>query len=245
MTLELWSDDPTTNLPSRRVSGGTWQISAALGDTWQGTNLDLDVAPPLPTAYWIVWTDPGMSTAPYQPGGTTMPTARLVSGLWKLQPTPEALKWRLYCGRLDAAHVSVFGQPCPTSRGYWGTLFTNQAPAVGNGNFVVEGTGFVPGQVALLLFGPNQFGWVVPGLPPGCQQWSDTAYVQTHNTGTGDVRANAGGSGAAGHVTFALAIPANPVLVGLFVSSQVAVLDPPHAVAMPFSLSNGLHVTVF
>jgi len=126
-------------------------------------------------------------------------------------------------------------------------MFTNQQPAVGNADFAVEGTGFPPGLTAMLVLGldPTFVGMAVPGLPQGCMQLTDDHVVRFGATGTGDVLANAASPGASGHVSFALPIPANGALAGLFVSSQVAVLDPAYGVPLPFATSNALHIVVF
>jgi hypothetical protein len=244
MKLELWHNDPSTNLPWVRRAGGTWQIDPSLGNAWQGANLDLDIVPFLGEQDWVVWTEPGSSTEPYEPGGATLPTATLAGGTWTLQPS-VALKCRLFCTWLDGAHVttSVFPR-CPTFPGYWGTLFTNQQPAVGNASFAVEATGFPPAQTALLALGLNPNGSVsLPGLL--CPLQTDAVATSLGATGTGDVRASATGPGASGHAAFPLPIPANPGLAGLYVGAQVGVLDPAFAAPLPFVTSNALRIVVF
>jgi hypothetical protein len=62
-------------------------------------------------------------------------------------------------------------------------------------------------------------------------------------TGTGDVRADATTTGAAGHVAFRLPVPPDAQLVGLEVWTQLTVLDP--ATRGGFAASNPLRVIVF
>lgn len=239
MTVEIWSENPATNLPMTRLAGGTWQISSALGNSWQGANLDAVTPMVASTPYWIVWIDPGFSTLPIEPGGVAVPTAL---GSWT-STAASALKCRLFCGLLDGQNVSPFGSPCAGSTGRLGTVFTNQAPTVGNAGFTFEGTGFPSGVFAILALGrnPNWISIPVPGLASGCMQNTDI-FVDTFGTiGTGNTR----GPTAAGQVTFALAIPPIAAVAGTFVAAQIAALDTGLTAPIPLMVSNALRVTVY
>ncbi len=246
MKLEVWYDDPVTNLPLRRWCGGTWQISPALGVAWQGTNLDLDLAG-VSWPVWIVWTEPGGSFEPYEPGGATVPTAQLVNGVWT-QVAPAAPKLRFYCGYLDGRNVTLPGSPngrCWGTGGF-GTLFTNQPPSLGNAAFAFEGTNFLPNTIAMLVLGTNPNGLAaVPGLPGGCAIRSAADVIVWRQTGGGDVRAGAGLPGAAGHVWFPAPLPANPSLRGLLVTAVAGAWDPGVAWSPPFVVAPPVHVTLF
>jgi hypothetical protein len=241
MMLEIWHE--TGGLPSSRWSGGTWQISHALGTDWQGANTDLDLAG-VTQPVWVVWTEPGSSTEPYEPGGVTVPTAQLINGVWTLLPAQTAPKLRFHCQRLDGAHVTVpyfsTGGGCWAWSGIgWGTLFTNQQPAVGNADFALEGTSFLSGQLA----------WLVLGTTPGggafqCTLQNDRTVALWGFIGTGDVRASAATTGAARHVTFPLPIPTNSQLAGMFITGQLVVFDPA-STPLPFTVSNILHIVLF
>ena len=251
MKLELWNSDPVTNLPRSRAAGGTWRIDSSLGVTWQGTNLDLDIVPF--GSMWIVWTEPGLSTEPIEPGGTTFTTAQLIGSNWILLPQPQALKFRLFCQWLEQPNVTVpvsgcpiqlRGCACPTFTGFWGTLFTNQQPTVGNAAFALEGTGFPTAAPALLGLDLTNSPGSLFGLPAGCVVYPGNGDIVLGGTGSGDVLANWATTGAAGHTTFPLPIPPNPALSGLIARAQLAVYDARFSAPLPFSLSNGLRIVV-
>jgi hypothetical protein len=243
-TLELWDHDPVANTPGVRLGGGTWQIAPGLGVTWQGCNFDQAVPVLQGNDYWLVWTDPGSTRLPYEPGGTTLPMMRRSGTSW-LPGTPQPLKFRLFCGYLDSASVSNLGFACPATNGQIGVAFTNELPNLGNAAFKIEGSGFAPGSLAVLVAGwdPN---WVVapiPGAAVGCTQNTDVLNATFAITGTGTVRSNTT-VGAAGHVTFPFAIPPSPGLVGLFLGTQLAGLDAASTAAVPFSFSNAVRFVV-
>ena len=250
MQLELWPNDPTTNMPLARHAGGTWRIDASLGNAWQGTNLDLDIVPSAP--YWIVWTEPGLSTEPIEPSGFVFPAAQRIGSTWTLLPQPRALKVRLFCQWLEQPNVTIppgcpingRGCACPTSTGYWGTLFTNQQPAVGNLSFALEGTGFLPGALAFLGVDPTDSSSLASGFPQFCAAYPGNPQFLFGSTGTGDVLSNWATTGASGHSTFPLPIPPNAALSGLIARAQLAVYDPTLTAPLPFTLSNGLRIVV-
>lgn len=245
MTLEVWSD--ANNLPGTRLGGGTWRIWPSLGNSWQGANLDTPVLLAAQTAYWLVWIEPGFSTVPHEPGGTTIPAARRSGTTWSALAAPAALKYRILCNRIDGASVTNYGQPCGTTQGALGTAFSNHEPKVGNADFSIEGTGFPNGAAAALLIGvnPNFVTTPVPGLPTGCALHTDILVNFVGKTGTGNQRANVITVGAAGHVWFQLGIPASGSLVGTYLATQIAVLDASSTAALPFVMTNALRLKVY
>jgi hypothetical protein len=242
MTLEIWSDSGS-NLPLQRLGGGAWKISMTMPRAWQGTNFDAVVPVSQGVPYWLVWTEPGSSLIPVEPGGNTALSARRASGGTWTTRTADAPKFRLFCNLLDAQNVFAHGTPCAGAAGL-GTALTNQAPTVGNADFLVDGTGFPPGQPAVLVLGfdSNWNSIPLPGGPPGCSLHVDPFLLFAGATGTGNVRAS---TGSAGHVFFPLPIPAVSQLAGLFFATQVAVLDTSFAVPLPFVTSNGLRLVIY
>lgn len=239
MTLEIWDENPANTLPGTRIAGGTWRINPA--KDWQGTNLDMPAVLQANTNYWIVFTEPGWSTPPFQPSGTTMPGARLSGGSW-VGAGATALKCRLYCGLLDQQNVASFGAVCTSSTGTFGTLFTNQAPTLGNADFRIEGTGFASGALVFLVLGmvPQYPSIPVPGTA-NCFQSTDALITLVDFTGTGNVRAPL----AFGHATFPIPLPSGAGYLGLYFAPQLAALDPGSLTPIPFVTSNALQVTVF
>ncbi|MCA8977610.1 MAG: hypothetical protein KDC98_22995, partial [Planctomycetes bacterium] len=156
MTVEIWDEDPSApGLPYTRLAGGTWQSSAIM--SWQGANLDNAVVMQPTSNYWIVFTEPGWSTPPIEPGGaTTLPSARYSSGAWTAI-TAAPLKFRIFCSQLDVQGAVPFGAACPSSAATVGTMFTNEEPMIGNADFRLEGSGF----------GANALTFMVLGMTPG------------------------------------------------------------------------------
>ena len=241
MSIEMWSD--VGGAPGVQLGAGTWKVSGALGAAWQGANFDTPVIVTAGQPVWVMWIDPGFSVMPTEPSGVTVPSATRNGSTWSLTGTFDAPKVRLFCSLLDDAQASVFGQPCAGSAGGFGSLFTNQQPNVGNAEFAYEGSGFRPGQPVLLVLG-FQSSWVsipVPGLALGCLQHTDVVATVLGLSGTG----NQQGPTASGHVSFPFPIPNDPGLLGLFLGAQLAGADPTLASPLPFSVSNGLQITVF
>jgi hypothetical protein len=244
LKLEIWSNNPVTNLPQSRITGGTWKISFALGNAWQGTDFDTLAVLNGGTPYWIVLVDPGFTTVPEEPGGATlMPRAMLTGANWGAVAGQGALKMRLFCTQLDSANVAVTGSPCTLASGRWGTLFTNQAPAVGNANFYLESSGFNSSSLTILVLGINPAfaATPIPGLAIGCMQSTDAFALATATTGAGNV----GSTAAANYVSFALAIPNNPALAGFYLGAQTAGYDAALSTPIQFAVSNGLGITLF
>ena len=243
MVLEIWSHDPATSLPLARLAGGAWKISTASPLMWQGTNLDAPITLVPPNSYWLVWTEPGGCRVPYETGGTTLPAARRPSGgAWATTAATE-LKFRIFCNLLDAKNVKPKGPSCSTPAGL-GSLYTNQAPTVGNAEFLLDGSGFPSGASAALLLGvqPAFPSVPLPGGNPLCLLHTDIVIIVSGLTGTGNVRQTAGSSG---HVFFPLAVPAIPGLAGGYLGAQLAVLDSTSAYSIPFATTNGLQITIY
>jgi hypothetical protein len=240
MSLAVWDEDPSNpGQPGTRLAGGTWRINPTI--SWQGTNFD-NVAVMLPNqSYWIVLTEPGWSTPPSQPGGTTMPFMSGTSGSW-VAGNPQALKFRLYCGLLDDQGVVAFGNSCPSSSGSLGTAFSNGSPAVGNTGFRIEGTGFDAGVPILNALGLT-LGFPSVPLPgvPSCFVSTTLDITMASITGTGNVRA----AGASGHAWFDIGIPANPALQGFYFASQLVALDATATTSLPIVTSNAAQMTVY
>lgn len=239
--LEVWSNDPATNLPQSRIAGGTWKIAQSPTATWQGANFDTIAVLTPGTQYWLVWNEPGFCRIPTELGGITLPYARLSGATW-IPGTASALKLRLQCSLLESANVVPNGAPCTVAGSGLGTILCNQDPTVGNASFAIDATGFASSALAVLVLGSNPafVSVPLPGFPAGCQQHTDAVVVQTGTTGAGNVRATA----AANHVSFPLPIPANASLAGLVLGAQVACADANAQAPIPFVASNGLRLTL-
>ncbi|MCB9883216.1 MAG: hypothetical protein H6834_15615 [Planctomycetes bacterium] len=240
MSLEIWSEDPSTNLPGVRLGGGTCIVARPLGLAWQGANFDADVQLQGGTNYWFVWIEAGGMDLPYEPGGTPLPSTHLVGGSWSMDP-PRELKFRLYCNLLDAQNVSPAGDGCASSQGGIGRLFTNHAPTLGNIDFQIEGTGFPPGAATLLLIG-IQPGFVsLPiGGTNGCFLHTDVVVTISGTTGTNNLRSLM----SSGNVAYLLPVPGVGV-AGAYVSTQLVVLDMNSPLSIPAVTSNGLRFVAY
>ncbi len=242
MTLEIWSDNGNS-LPLSRLAGGAWKIvRTALAD-WQGANLDAAVPLGQGIPYWLVWTEPGNSLVPVEPGGSALTSARLPSGGAWTTRAADAPKFRLFCNQLDAFNVAPRGASCQGSLGL-GTAHTNQAPTVGNADFSIDGSGFRAAAPAVLVVGfqPSWVSFPLPGGPLGSFLHVEPFLVTPGVTGSGNVRA---ASGSNGHAFFSLPIPGVPQLVGLIMDVQVAALDVTLSVPLPLVTSNGLRLVIY
>lgn len=243
MTLEIWSDSTTTNLPAARLAGGTWKITQTNVNSWQGANLDAPVLLTPSSRYWIVLTEPGWSTVPIEPGGSPLSTARFTGGAWVAGSAGQALKFRLFCSPLDQLNVKVKGSACT-----WGTSlgshFVNQAPTIGNANFMLEGSGFPAGAPALVAFGviPTWPSLPIPGADPACLVHTDLVLTLAGTVGTGNVRDPVA---ASGEIVFPVAIPANPALAGGVLSTQLFALWSGSSYPVNLVSSNALLITLY
>ncbi|MFT4515353.1 MAG: hypothetical protein ACI89X_003185 [Planctomycetota bacterium] len=246
MSLEIW-DTNFIFQPGQRLGGGTFEIDPSLPLEWHGANFDIPVVLNAGQTYWFVWIEPGGSELPIEPGGITATYVRRSGAGWATQATSTAPKWRGYCSQLDSAAVAPVGFGCPTSAGTLPGMMTNYEPTVGNTDFQLEASGFLPGTVGLMILGTNP-GWVslpVPGAP-GCSLVTDALVTLTVTTGTGNEASSQQpiGPGFAGHCVFPFAIPANALLSGTVIGSQFAMLDLAIGTPLPLVFSNGLQWTI-
>jgi hypothetical protein len=246
-TLEVWSHDATADAPKARLTGGTMAIPKGTVHSWIGTNFDKVQVMVAKTTYWLVWGEPGWSYSPNDPLSTQkLPTRRRAGataawgalGSW-------GFKFRMFCNRQDGARAKTIGNPCASSAGLVPTNFTNADPKVGNADFRLEGTGVPSGAPALLILGARK-NWV--SLPlvaagKGCWLNTDIVFVFGGRSGTGNHQATFS-VGAANHVLFPFPIPNNSTLAGVFLGTQIAVLDAKSSSALPLVLTNGLQITL-
>jgi len=239
MGLELWDDNPTFAEPLTRLSGGSWLVDNNRPVAWQGTNFDRPVSVTAGTRYWLVFIEPGWSTPAEEPGGTPVPAHRWNYATTSWSPTNLAAKYSIFCSFLDGAGVAATGGPCTSSANLLGTAFTNEAPALGNQAFSIEGSGFPPGALSYLVIGFTPGFPTIPlaGFPTGCTQ--STLPVDTL------VGVSTAGAGGSGHVVFPLPLPGTSSLAGLVAGLQLAVLDAAAAAPIPFVTSNAVYVTLF
>lgn len=248
MSLEVWSDDAVTGKPLARLIGTTWGLkNPATGTRWQGGNFDNTATLTAGVPYWIVWIEPGGSVLAQEPTGTaafltTMATSTTAAGaLWTVSTTPVAPKARLYCNKLEGVALVNIGDGCAGSLNTVGTLFAQTEAQIGNLNFTLEGFGFVPNAPAILALGftPN-FPAINIGTP-GCNLYTDLAFIiEGLSTGVGHWRQ----ATFAGHVKYNLGIPADPGLIGYYVTAQLAVVDLAIPV-VPLSMSNAIGLMIY
>lgn len=240
LKLEIWTDDPANpGFPGTRLGGGSWKSSTQL--VWQGTNLDQPVTMAAGTGYWVMLTEPGWTSVPADPSGTTLfPAKRFYNGTWN-QDNNQALRVRFYCGLLDQQGAVPFGPPCASSVGSLGTVFTNEVPLIGNADFRVEGTGFPPGTICFTVLGviPVFPSVAIPGTP-NCFQNTDSFTSLVSTIGVGNVRQ----ATTDGHTYTPFPVPGNVSLTGLYFAAQMAALDPGSTAPLPVVTSNALRVTV-
>ncbi|MHC4897327.1 MAG: hypothetical protein ACYTGW_09500 [Planctomycetota bacterium] len=244
MSLEIWSHDTTTKLPKARLVGGTWKNAKPTAIGWYGTNFDKLQILTKGTTYWLVWVEPGFSTPPIEPNGTTMVSTaiRYGTGAFTSRTGQAALKCRLYCSLIDVQGVTVNGNPCASRAGKLGSTFCQVVPSVGNASFRIEGTGLPSTARAYLALGLNK-AWSSVSLSPiapGCFQHTDFVAFVVHQTGTGDVRSAA----ALGHVNYVAPIPNNSALKGIYVGAQIGVVDAASTNLLPMVFTNGLKIVI-
>ena len=239
MTLEVHDQDPSTKLPKSRLAGGTWHTPRNTPNGWQGANFDKTIILRKGVPYWFVWIEPGGCQLPWAPTGPQTKTANWTASGWRAS-TNRSFKFRLYCSLLDDKNVASFGTACAAANSAIGTTFSNQAPASGNKNFRVEGSGFPSGTPAFCIIGANKN---FPGLKfgpiaPGCSLNTDIVLLLPFVTGTGNQRAKA----ALGHVTVPL--PLVGIAKGTFFATQLAAFDKQSKNALKFAFGNALRITV-
>jgi len=244
MGLEIWSHDTTTKLPKARLVGGTWKNPKPTAIGWVGTNFDKVQVLLKGTTYWVVWSEPGFSTPPIEPSGTTqMATAiRYGTGAFRASTASQALKCRLYCSLIDVNGVTVNGQGCISKAGTTGSVFCQVIPSVGNASFRIEGTGLPSNARAYLALGLNK-AWSSVSLSPiapGCFQHTDFLAFVIQQTGTGDVRSTA----ALGHVNYVAPIPNTSALKGFYLGAQIGVVDAGSTNPLPMVFTNGLKIVI-
>lgn len=249
MSLEIWSDDPTTSKPLQRLVGTTWSLkNPVIGQRWQGGNFDNTVTMNAGTTYWICWIEPGGSTVAQQSTATATFTTNaatsttLAGAAWTVATTLSAPKVRLYCNKLEGVTLLNIGDGCAGSNGSVGTLFAQTETQNGNTNFTLEGFGFVPNAPAILVIGfTSAFSPINIGTP-GCNLYSDFAFIiEGATTGTGDWRSPT----YAGHVKYQIPIPLDPALVGLYVTAQLGVIDTALTTGVPVVMSNGISLLIW
>ncbi|MEC8652092.1 MAG: hypothetical protein VXY92_05990 [Planctomycetota bacterium] len=241
MELEIWDEDPASpGQPGSRVAGGTWRMRNQVG--WQGTNFDGPVALQANTPYWIALTEPGWSTPPVEPGGTQFPMMYQSGSSW-VSMAPEALKFRLYCGLLDAAGVTTSGPGCPGSSGAVPAAFVNSSPSIPNSQLAIEGTGLGSGALVVHALGtiPSYPSVPIPGAP-GCFLRTNLDVVAAATAGVGDIQSS---TSPAGHARFPMPIPNNAALAGFVFTSQLAAFDLSLAAPLPIVTSNALQFSLF
>lgn len=246
MSLEIW-DMNFIFTPGQRLGGGTFEADPSLGLGWHGANFDAPVTLNAGQSYWFVWIEPGFSELPVEPGGITATYVRRSGSSWLTQAASSAPKWRGYCNLLDGAAVTPVGFGCATSAGTLPGMMTNYEPTVGNLDFQLEASGFLPGSLGLMILGTNP-AWgslPVPGAP-GCSLHTDSLATALVSTGTGNESASQfpGSPGFSGHCVFPLGIPGNPALSGMVIGSQFAMIDLALGTPLPLVFSNGLQFTI-
>ncbi|MBK9383267.1 MAG: hypothetical protein IPN34_00370 [Planctomycetes bacterium] len=240
-SLEIWSEDPATQLPLARLGGGTCVLPLAQPTAWYGVNFDAAVPVTANAPYWLVWIDPGFLQTPYEPGGLDVLTSvRLSGGTWINDP-PRELKLQLFDALLDEVGISTQPDACASSQGKLGTIFTNEVPVRGNANFALEGTGFTPGAPAVLFLGiiPS-FGQIPLAGTNGCFLHNELAASLSTSVFTGTLRSTT----PSGNLLLPFPIPNLQVLQGQVVTAFFAVVDAGSALPLPVVTSNGLQLVV-
>ncbi|MBM4062171.1 MAG: hypothetical protein FJ265_13900 [Planctomycetes bacterium] len=242
---EIWDENPSTTLPGNKLAGGAWRIVNSRPFAWQGANLDRPVVLQANTSVWVVWVDPGASTAPEEPGGTLGPraTRSASTGAWTASAALAAVKVRLFCSLLDDAHSVPVGTGCPQSTGQFATMYTNEQPTIGNAGFFFETSGTPPGGALFVLIGVDPNWTPIPalGLGPTCFQNTDIVANLFAIAGTGNTR----GPTCAGYLSLRLPIPNDPTLANVTIAMQPAPFDALAGSLYPFAAGNAQRITVY
>lgn len=241
ISLEIWSHDPTTQLPLARLGGGTCKVRIARGDDWFGANFDHVLQLAANGTYWFVWIEPGSQKLPYEPGGATLlPNVRRSGASW-VADVPHELKLRLYDALLDGTGATAQSDGCTSSAGLLGTAFTNDVPNLGNALFEIEGTGFAPGAPAVLFLGViPSFGSIPISGTSGCSLHNELLIALNGATFTGTLRSVT----PSGNLAYPFPIPNLSFLLGQYAGAFFLVLDAGSAQPLPIVTSNGLGLVV-
>ncbi len=242
MAVEIWDDQNAA--PGTRLAGGGWRIDNNRPESWQGANLDQPIVLTQGVPVWLVWVEPGFSQPMTEPGGATQLPHQTRSGTGAWTPrSASAPKFRLFCNYLDDVNSAPAGSGCPLSTNRIPTAYTNEAPQIGNGDFLFESSGTPAGGAVFAVIGvnPNFPATPVLGLPAGCDQLTDAVASLLLFAGNGDTR----GPDFAGHAELDFPIPNNPGLVGAFFAVQFAPIDPGATAPLPFGTSNAHRITLF
>lgn len=241
MSVEVWDQDAVTQLPGKRIAGGTWQVPKSSTPKFQGANFDRAVVMSANTSYWLTWVEVGWSQVPFQGSGTLLQSTRRTTTGWVLG-TMQAAKIELYCQPLDSARTTSFGTSCANAAGGTPSTFTNEASSIGNLDFRVEASGFPVGVPAVFILGTNaNFRSLPISTAAGCSLNADTAILVPTATGSGNVRA----SSADGHTALPLPIPNQARLRGTFLAVQAAAFDPQSTKPLQFVFTNAMRITIF
>ena len=143
------------------------------------------------------------------------------------------------------AGLTNLGNPCSDGYANRPVLGALTSPNIGNTGFQFHMVGTAPSAFAMLLMGINPPGFL--GVPldiigiNGCMGYvANPLAMPSAITGAGNTMR------AEGACTFAFPIPSSTAYIGFAFDVQGAVLDGSVAAtrALPFTMSNGVHVTV-
>lgn len=146
---------------------------------------------------------------------------------------------RLYANA--AAGIKPTGESCPDGFGNYSVLGAPVVPTVGNSAFKVEAFGMAPSAQLLIMI---SIGGNVPGFDmktlgaPGCVLRTAIQLQAVAGTGPGDA------SRAEGALTLPVPIPNDSTLKGLTFAMQFGFIDKNSNRAFPFTVTNGLEITI-
>ncbi|PIE22622.1 MAG: hypothetical protein CSA62_11655 [Planctomycetota bacterium] len=241
MTLEIWSENSSSQLPGKMLQSGTWRFERENIAKWQGARFSGSVLLRPKQAYWFVWREPGFSTMPTEPSGVTMTKAVVRSGSSWRPARSTALKWRLFCSPLNTVGTQAYGSSCAGSNKRFPALFNNEAPKLGNASFRLEASGLPSGAAVIWILGAQPLfkSILLPGTAR-CWLNTDIAVLIPGIAGTGNVQARS----AAGHCYLPLPIRNSPPLRGLYLGAQVTAIDKGMTTSLPMVFTNGMRCTV-
>jgi len=247
MRIEIWSDDTVNNEPMARMAVGTFFSAMSANARWLGANLDTTVVLNPGTNYWINWIESGASIPPEEPGGVALSRRqRSASNPWGTLGSGE-LKFRLFCGPLDAQGVANEGSGCAASNLQIATTHTNDAAMSLNGGFGVEGNNLPAGASVVLLVGidSNFSSTPLTSFPAGCQLNTDIAAFVAGTAGTAEIGDQPTTPRPVPFGFLRFSLPLTTVQQGAYFSVQCFGLDMGAAAVVPFVSTNGVRVTTF